>query len=204
MHFVPSRPPSDPLPAPQRRLRQAERLVACPVTTAPSSGRAALDPRLPFREPTLTGQTGSHLCPHAAGPALTHTATFPAAEPATEEGPQRPGFQLVGQRRPWERRANGELKNSSLAQLDEEPVPRDSAWDKVKTTLVFMFVYPSFLDHHLPSLVSVHPPACPGQQQMVSSLGTNLMEPGFAGTEMETEPTGRDVVREGRGRGLGV
>lgn len=24
------------------------------------------------------------------------------------------------------------------------------------------------------------------------------MEPGFAGTEVETEPTGRDVVREGR------
>lgn len=171
-------------PTLQGRLRGAERLV-----TAPSLGRAALETP-PSPAPHSLLRADAHR-PHWLAPVSpsgwdrrwrTRPHSQPPSQPQERHRSLWPGFQLGWAAEPWEWRADGELKNSSPTQLDEEPVLGARPGDNVKTTLVFMLCS---------SIVSGPPPALsPGLTQILANTHglTSSLEPGFAGTERETEP----------------
>ena len=108
-------------------------LGMCPGTTAPSPGVADLRPP-PFPAPHSLLRAITHR-PDWLAPVSPHGwdgcchSHIPSCRASHRRGTTARGqaSSWVGQQQPWEPRADGELKNSSLTQLDEEPIPRDLA-----------------------------------------------------------------------------
>lgn len=137
-------------------------------------------------------------CPHLGWDRRWHAEPHPRCGPAAGEGPQAPwpGFQLGRAAAALGKSANGELKNSSLTQLEQGArFPGTRPGDEVETTFVLMFCS-SIISRTPSAFLSVGAPTCLSRASHRAWPAANRIRPyrltlewGFVGTERQTEPS---------------